>query len=59
MVKLLITLWMVYQYTQSLQRYFLIQLTERKEPLRDFTMRPVSGDFKTITEPLMDLIGEN
>jgi hypothetical protein len=40
MVKLLITLWVVYQYTQSLQRYRLLPNSERK-PLRDFTMTPM------------------
>ena len=52
MVKLFITLWMVYQYTQSslkIQASFLTQLTERKESAQGFP-HEVIGDFKTVTE---------
>jgi hypothetical protein len=44
MVKLLITLWMVYQYTQSLQRYrrpSKLSSWRGRKLLRDFTMWPV------------------
>ena len=52
MVKLLITFWMVYQYTQSLQKIqesFLTQLPERKETAQGFH-NEANGDFKTVTE---------
>jgi hypothetical protein len=53
MVKFLITLWMVYQYTQALQGYrrppFLTQLPERKETTHGFH-HEANGDFKTVTE---------
>ena len=44
MVNLLIALWMVYQYTQSLQRHrcpSYLSCRRGRKPLRDFTMRPL------------------
>ena len=49
----------VYQYTQSLQRYrcpFLTQLPERKETAQRFH-HEANGDFETVS--LMAVIGEN
>jgi hypothetical protein len=51
MVKLMITLWMVYQYTQS----FLTQLPERKETKQGFH-HEANGDCKTVS--LMAVKGE-
>ena len=54
MVKLLTTLWMVYQYTQTLkvQASFLTQWPERKETMR------VMVTLKQL-QSLMAVIGEN
>jgi hypothetical protein len=50
MDKLLIILWMVYQYTQSLQRYRRPSLlSERKETAQGFH-HEANGDFKTVRE---------
>ena len=52
MVKLLITPWMVYQYTQSLQKIqasFLTQLPERKETAQGFH-NEANGNYKTVAE---------
>ena len=52
MVKLLITLWMVYQHTQSLQKIqasFLTQLLEKKEITQRFH-HEANGDFKTVRD---------
>jgi hypothetical protein len=51
MVKLLITLWMVYgsPVTTKIQACFLTQLLERKETAQGFH-NEANGDFKTVTE---------
>ena len=51
-VKLLITLWMVYQLhpvTTKIHVSFLTQLPERKETAQGFH-HEANGDFKTVTE---------
>ena len=56
---LLITLWMVYQYTKSLQRYRLpTQLLERKETTQGFH-KQANCDYKKLLQSLMAVIGEN
>ena len=51
MMKLLRTLWMVYQYTQLLQRFrgLATQLPESKETTQGFH-HEVNGDFEKVTE---------
>ena len=60
MVKLLISLLRVYQYTTKIQiQRFLTQLPEKKETAQGF-QREANGDFKTVTEySTLAVIGEN
>ena len=60
MVKLLITLCMVYQYTQSLQRYrrpFQLSLQRVRKPLKDIALGP--RVMLKAFQRLMGVTGEN